>query len=52
MIGRGSYMTDTGEVEMDASIMDGTKMKAGGVTLVKNFLTPVKLSRLVMEKVE
>ena len=52
MIGRGSYMTDTGEVEMDASIMDGTKMKAGGVTLVKNILTPVKLSRLVMEKVE
>ena len=52
MIGRGSYMTDTGEVEMDASIMDGTKMKAGGVTLVKNILTPVKLSRLVMEKVK
>ena len=45
-------MTDTGEVEMDASIMDGTNMKAGGVTLVKNILTPVKLSRLVMEKVK
>ena len=45
-------MTDNGEVEMDASIMDGTSMSAGGVCVVKNILTPVKLSRLIMEKVQ
>ena len=52
VLGRGSYMTFNGEVEMDASIMDGTTMKAGGVCIVKNILHPVKLSRLIMDKVQ
>ncbi len=50
--GRGSYLTANGEVEMDASIMDGTTLKAGAVCAVKNILYPVKLSRMVMEQVQ
>lgn len=48
--GRGSALTDKGTVEMEASIMDGTKRRYGavsGVTTVKN---PVSLARLVMDK--
>lgn len=48
--GRGSALTGKGTVEMEASIMEGTKRKYGavsGVTTVKN---PVSLARLVMEK--
>ncbi|KAJ8453268.1 hypothetical protein Cgig2_008152 [Carnegiea gigantea] len=48
--GRGSALTEKGTVEMEASIMEGTKRKYGavsGVTTVKN---PVSLARLVMEK--
>ena len=49
--GRGSYLTTDREVEMDASIMDGTTMKAGGVACVTNIMHPVKLSRLIMDQV-
>lgn len=48
--GRGSALTEKGTVEMEASIMDGTKRRCGavsGVTTVKN---PVSLARLVMDK--
>ena len=48
--GRGSVLTANGTVEMEASIMDGTKRRCGavsGLTTVKN---PVSLARLVMEK--
>ena len=48
--GRVSALTAKGTVEMEASIMDGTKRRCGavsGVTTVKN---PVSLARLVMEK--
>ncbi|XP_042507771.1 probable isoaspartyl peptidase/L-asparaginase 2 [Macadamia integrifolia] len=48
--GRGSALTEKGTVEMEASIMDGTKRRCGavsGLTTVKN---PVSLARLVMDK--
>ncbi|KAI9118548.1 hypothetical protein K1719_010880 [Acacia pycnantha] len=48
--GRGSALTENGTVEMEASIMDGTKRRCGavsGVTTVKN---PISLARLVMDK--
>ncbi|KAF7817466.1 putative isoaspartyl peptidase/L-asparaginase 2 [Senna tora] len=48
--GRGSALTEKGTVEMEASIMDGTKRRCGavsGVTTVKN---PISLARLVMDK--
>ncbi|KAK7310830.1 hypothetical protein RJT34_08584 [Clitoria ternatea] len=48
--GRGSALTANGTVEMEASIMDGTKRRCGavsGLTTVKN---PILLARLVMDK--
>ncbi|XP_010556428.1 PREDICTED: probable isoaspartyl peptidase/L-asparaginase 2 [Tarenaya hassleriana] len=48
--GRGSALTEKGTVEMEASIMDGTRRRCGavsGVTTVKN---PISLARLVMDK--
>lgn len=48
--GRGSALTEKGTVEMEASIMDGTKRRCGavsGLTTVKN---PISLARLVMDK--
>jgi len=47
--GRGSALTENGTVEMEASIMDGTKRRCGavsGITTVKN---PISLARLVMD---
>lgn len=48
--GRGSALTEKGTVEMEASIMDGTRRRCGavsGITTVKN---PISLARLVMDK--
>ncbi len=50
--GRGSVFTHDGEQEMDASIMDGSRLKAGCVAFVKNIKNPVSLARLVMERTE
>ena len=36
---------------MDAVIMDGKKLSAGAVACVQNIENPVKLARMVMEKV-
>ena len=49
--GKGSVLNSIGEVEMDAVIMDGKTLSAGGVACVQNIANPVKLARMVMEKV-
>lgn len=48
--GRGSALNYRGEVEMDASIMDGSNLKAGAVCLVKNIKNPVSLAKAIMER--
>src|SRR6185369_14174861 len=48
--GRGSVFTHEGKNEMDASIMDGRKLRAGSIAFVKNVKNPIKLARLVMER--
>jgi beta-aspartyl-peptidase (threonine type) len=48
--GRGAALNNRGEVEMDAAIMDGKELKAGAVSMVKNVMNPVSLSRKVMEE--
>ncbi|KAK2391745.1 N-terminal nucleophile aminohydrolase (Ntn hydrolase) superfamily protein [Trifolium repens] len=48
--GRGSALTAKGTVEMEASIMDGTKRRCGAVSGVSTVKNPVSLARLVMEK--
>ena len=50
--GRGSVFTHEGKNEMDAAIMDGTKLKAGAVAFVRNIKNPIKLARLVMQRTE
>ena len=50
--GRGAVFTHDGDQEMDASIMDGHKLKAGAVASVQNIKNPVHLARLVMERTE
>ncbi len=50
--GKGAVFTHEGKNELDASIMDGKKLKAGAVAFVRNVKNPVKLARLVMEKTE
>jgi N4-(beta-N-acetylglucosaminyl)-L-asparaginase len=49
-VGLGGYPNMEGEVELDASIMDGLTMKAGAVAAVKNVRHPISLARKVMEE--
>lgn len=48
-VGLGGYPNMLGEVELDASIMDGSTLKAGAVAAVKNVRNPISLARKVME---
>lgn len=48
--GRGSALNENGEVEMDASIMDGKNLNCGAVAIVRHVKNPVTLARAVMEK--
>jgi len=47
--GRGSAPNTAGEVELDASIMDGASGKAGAVCAVRDLVHPVRAARRVME---
>jgi beta-aspartyl-peptidase (threonine type) len=48
--GRGAAINDKGEVQLCASITDGSKLQMGAVAIVKNVRNPVSLARKVMEK--
>jgi beta-aspartyl-peptidase (threonine type) len=48
--GRGAHLNSAGELELDASIMEGTGLRAGGVAAVGGVRHPVSLARLVMER--
>lgn len=47
--GRGSVLNADGQIETDASIMDGATRRAGAVACVRGILHPVRLARRVME---
>ena len=47
--GRGSVFTYDGQIEMDASIMDGRNRNAGAVSGVTATRNPISLARRVME---
>lgn len=48
--GYGSVLTNTGQVEMDASVMEGKHMKFGCVGTLRDILHPISVSRIVLEK--
>ncbi|MGB8261724.1 MAG: isoaspartyl peptidase/L-asparaginase [Terracidiphilus sp.] len=48
--GRGSFLTSDGRVQLDALLMDGGRMKAGGVACVERLRNPIQAARIVLEK--
>src|SRR5690349_23967803 len=50
--GTGACLTAAGDVELDASIMDGATLRCGGVAAVRDVKNPVTLARRVMDRSE
>jgi L-asparaginase / beta-aspartyl-peptidase len=48
--GRGAVFTSEGTNELDASIMDGSTLKAGSVAGLTHIKNPISLARMVMER--
>ncbi|MBI1940388.1 MAG: N(4)-(beta-N-acetylglucosaminyl)-L-asparaginase [Acidobacteria bacterium] len=49
-VGYGGLPNAEGEVELDASIMDGTRHRAGAVCSLHSIRNPISVARLVLEK--
>ncbi len=47
--GYGSSLNIDGQIEMEASIMDGKTLRAGATGLLRDIKNPVRLARIVME---
>lgn len=50
--GTGSSLNLDGEVEMDASIMDGSRRMIGAVTALPDVKNPIRVARKVMEETD
>jgi beta-aspartyl-peptidase (threonine type) len=48
--GRGAFLTRDGRVQLDALLMDGATLRAGGVACVERLRNPIQAARLVLEK--
>src|SRR6201998_2019376 len=48
--GRGSFLTRDGRVQLDALLMDGATLRAGGVACVERLRSPIQPARLVLDK--
>lgn len=48
--GRGSFLTRDGRVQLDALLMDGSNLRAGGVACVERIRNPIHAARLVLDK--
>jgi beta-aspartyl-peptidase (threonine type) len=47
--GRGAVLTAAGTVELDASIMEGDRLRCGAVAAVSGIANPISLARRVLE---
>ena len=48
--GRGSFLNRDGKVQMDALIMDGATLRAGGVGCVERVRNPVRVARKILSE--
>jgi beta-aspartyl-peptidase (threonine type) len=48
--GRGSFLARDGRVQLDALMMNGADLRAGGVACVERLRNPIQAARLVLEK--
>src|SRR5947199_2546566 len=48
--GRGSFLNREGKVQLDALIMDGATLRAGGVGCVERIANPVRAARKVLSE--
>ena len=48
--GRGSFLNRNGRVQMDALIMDGATLRAGGVGCVERLRNPVRAARKILSE--
>src|SRR6202049_2215785 len=48
--GRGSFLNRDGKVQMDALIMDGATLRAGGVGCVERLRNPVRTARKILSE--
>ncbi|CAD5292768.1 Asparaginase [Bosea sp. 62] len=49
-VGRGGWPNLLGEVELDASVMDGTTLRTGAIGSLIGYLHPVSIARQVLER--
>jgi beta-aspartyl-peptidase (threonine type) len=48
--GRGSFLNREGKVQLDALIMDGASLRAGGVGCVERLRNPVRAARKILSE--
>jgi L-asparaginase / beta-aspartyl-peptidase len=50
--GTGACLTEAGTIELDACIMEGTRLRAGGVCAISPFLHPITIARAILDEGE